>query len=231
MSGRRVVGSGGDEGAVGEGGVIMNEGEEEGGAAGDKVDCENEGKGDAEVVLGEGLALISGVGLVVDMEGVADLDEGGAGEGVVGEGIEGGEVVEVVAGGGVELEGETEDGKAGDLGVGVDNVEGGVSQVGRAEVVVELVAAGRGLDAGGDEAVLMKGKVAVAGMAGEAAGEHAGGEATDDGMAGERAGGGGPVGGGGKSLGLLVGLDLAVEGFGGEAAAVGGGGVEAVDLL
>ena len=31
---------------------------------------ENEGEGDAEVVLGEGLALIGGVGLVVDVEGV-----------------------------------------------------------------------------------------------------------------------------------------------------------------
>ena len=81
----------------------------------------------------EGLALISGVGLVVDVEGVADLDEGGAREGIVGEGIEDGEVVEVVAGGGVELEGEAEDGKAGDLGVGVNNVEGGVGKVGRAE--------------------------------------------------------------------------------------------------
>ena len=97
LGGRRVAGGGGDKGAVGEGGVIMNEGEEEGGAAGDKVDRENEGEGDAEVVLGEGLALIGGVGLVVDVEGVVDLDESGAREGIVGEGIEDGEVVEVVA--------------------------------------------------------------------------------------------------------------------------------------
>ena len=92
--------------------------------------------------------------------------------------------------------------------MGVNNVEGGVGKVGRAEVVVELVAAGGGLDAGGDEAVLMKGSVAGAGVAGEAAGEHAGGEAADDVMAVERAGGGGSVGGDGKPLGLLVGLDL-----------------------
>ena len=68
-------------------------------------------------------------------------------------------------------------------------------------------------------------------MGSEAVGEHPGDEAARDGEAGEGAGGGGIGGGGGKFLGLLVGLDLAVEGFGGEAAAVGGGGVEAVDLL
>ena len=84
------------------------------------MDREDEGEGDAEVVLGEGLALVGGVGLVVDVEGVVDLDEGGAREGIVGEGVEGGEVVEVVARGGVELVGVAEDGEAGDGGVGVD---------------------------------------------------------------------------------------------------------------
>ena len=33
-------------------------------AAGDEVECEDEGEGDAEVVLGHGVALVGGVGLV-----------------------------------------------------------------------------------------------------------------------------------------------------------------------
>ena len=60
----------------------MDEGEEEGGAAREEVEGKDEGEGEAEVVLGDGFALVGGVGLVVDVEGVVDLDEGGAGEGV-----------------------------------------------------------------------------------------------------------------------------------------------------
>ena len=134
----------------------MYEGEEEGGAAGEEVKGKDEGEGEAEVVLGDGLALVGGVGLVVDVEGVVDLNEGGSREGVVGEGVEGGEVVEVVARLEIELVGAAKDGEAGDGGVSIDHVEGGVGEVGRAEVVVELVAAGGGLDAGGDEAVLVE---------------------------------------------------------------------------
>ena len=98
--------------------------------------------------------------------------------------------------------------------------------------MVELVAAGGGLDAGGHEAVLVEGEVTGAEVVGEAAREHSGGDAAKDGVAGEGAGGGGVGGaGGGEALGLLVGLDLAVEGFGSKAAAVGGGGAVKVDLL
>ena len=73
------------------------------------------------------LALVDGVGLLVDLEGAADLDEGGAGEGVVREGVLGGEVVELVAGVGVELEGVAEDRKSGNRCVGVDDVESGMN--------------------------------------------------------------------------------------------------------
>jgi hypothetical protein len=83
-----------NEGTVGEGGVVVDEREEQRGAAGHEVDCEGEGEGDAEVMLRHGLALVDGVGLLEDLEGAADLDEGGAGEGVVREGVLGGEVVE-----------------------------------------------------------------------------------------------------------------------------------------
>ena len=48
------------------------------------MECEDEGEGDAEVVLGHGVALVGGVGLVVAVEGVVDLDVGGSREGVVG---------------------------------------------------------------------------------------------------------------------------------------------------
>ena len=65
----------------------------------------------------------------------------------------------------------------------------------------------------------------------ELAGEEAGKKAAGDCVAGERAGGGGIGGGGGEELGLLVGFDLAIESLGGEAAAVGGGGVVEVELL
>ena len=105
----------------------MNEREEQRGATGHEVDCEGEGKGDAEVMLRHGLALVDGVGLLEDLEGAADLDEGGAGEGVVCKGVLGGEVVELVAGVGVELEGVMEDWKSGNRGVGVDDVESGMN--------------------------------------------------------------------------------------------------------
>ena len=98
---------------------------------------------------------------------------------------------------GVEHKGVLEDGEAGDGSVGVDDVEGGVGKVGGAEVVVELVAAGCGLDAGGNEAELLQGEVDVAEVGGEAASEHAGDDAAKDGVAGEGAGGGGVGGGGG----------------------------------
>jgi len=137
----------------------------------------------------------------------------------------------VVAGVAVKHEGVAEYGEAGDGGVGVDDVKGGVGEVGGAEIVVELVTAGGSLDPGGDETELVEGEVAEAGVGSEAGREHPGNEASRDGEAGEGAGGGGIGGEGGKFLGLLVGLDLSVEGFGGGAAAVGGGGVVAVDLL
>ena len=52
----------------------------------------------------------------------------------------------------VKHEGVAEYGEAGDGGVGVDDVKGGVGEVGGAEIVVELVAAGGSLNPGGDEA-------------------------------------------------------------------------------
>jgi len=78
-------------------------------------------------MLRHGLALVDGVGLLEDLEGAADLDEGGAGEGVVREGVLGGEVVELMTGVGVELEGVMEDWKSGNGGVRVDDVESGVN--------------------------------------------------------------------------------------------------------
>lgn len=45
---------------------------------------ESEGKSDAEIVLGHGFPLVGGVSLAIDLERAADLDEGRAGEGVVG---------------------------------------------------------------------------------------------------------------------------------------------------
>ena len=158
----RAGGGGGEEGAVGEGGVVVDEREEQRGASGREMDGEGEGKGDAEVVLRHGLALVDGVGLLKNLEGATDLDEGRAGKGVVGEGVLGGEVVEPVAGVSKKLEGVAKDGKSGDRGVGVDHVEGGVSKVRRAKIVVELVDAGRRLDAVGNEAVLIEGAVALA---------------------------------------------------------------------
>ena len=119
------------------------------------MDGEGEGKGDAEVVLRHGLALVDGVGLLENLEGAADLNEGSAGEGVVGEGVLGGEIVEPVAGVGEKLEGVAKDWKSGDRGVGVDYVEGGVSKVWRAKVVVKLVDAGCRFDAVGNEAILV----------------------------------------------------------------------------
>ena len=77
----------------------------------------------------------------------------------------------------------------------------------------------------------LEGAIALAEVWRELAGEEAGEKAADDCVAGERAGGGGIGGGGGEELGLLVGLDLAIESLGGEAAAVGGGGVVEVELL
>ena len=102
----------------------MDEREEQRGATGHEVDCEGEGEGDAEVMLRHGLALINGVGLLEDLKSAADLNKGGAGERVVGEGVLGGEVVETMAGVGVELEGEAKDWESSDGGVGVDDVEG-----------------------------------------------------------------------------------------------------------
>ena len=61
------------------------------------MEGENEGEGEAEVVLSHGVALVGGVGLEVAVEGVADLNVGGPREGVVGEGVLGGEEVEGVA--------------------------------------------------------------------------------------------------------------------------------------
>ena len=67
----------------------------------------------------------------------------------------------------------------------------------------------------------LEGAIALAEVWRELAGEEAGEKAADDCVAGERAVGGGIGGGGGEELGLLVGLDLAIESLGGEAAAVG----------
>ena len=46
----------------------MDEGEEEVGAVGAEEDGEDEGEGDAEVMLGHRLALVGGVGLKVSVE-------------------------------------------------------------------------------------------------------------------------------------------------------------------
>ena len=77
----------------------------------------------------------------------------------------------------------------------------------------------------------LEGAIALAEVWRELAGEEAGEKAADDSVASERAGGGGIGGGGGEELGLLVRLDLAVKSLGGEAAAVGGGGVVEGELL
>ena len=87
------------------------------------MDREGEGEGDAKVVLRHCLALVDRVGLLEYLEGAADLDEGGARERVVGEGVLGGEVVEPMTGVGVKLEGGAEDWESGNRGVSVDDVE------------------------------------------------------------------------------------------------------------
>lgn len=115
--------------------------------------------------------------------------------------------------------------------MGIDDVKGGVSEIGRAKVVVELVDAGGRFNAIRNEAKLMKGVVAVTGMRSDEGREVAGENAADYGVAGEGAGGGGVGGGGGKELGLFIGLDLTIESFGGEAMAVGGGGAMKMELL
>ena len=97
--------------------------------------------------------------------------------------------------------------------------------------MVELVDARGGLDAVGDEAILVEGAVAVAEVGGELSGEEAGDEAAGDGVAGERAGGSGVGGGGGEAFGLLIRLDLTIKGFGGEAAAMSGGGAVEGELM
>ena len=76
---------------------------------------------------------------------------------------------------------------------------------------MELVAARCGLDAAWDEAELVKGEVTRAVVGGDAAAEHAGDDAAEDGIAAQRAGGGGLGGTGGELLSLFIGLDLAVE--------------------
>ena len=71
-----------------------------------------------------------------------------------------------MAGGGAAGKDEV-DGEAGDRGVGVDDVEAGVGEGGRASVMVALMAAGGGFQAGGDEAVLMEGGVEGAVVGGD----------------------------------------------------------------
>ena len=104
----------------------MEEGGDEGGAAREEVTVEEEGVREAEKVLGHGLALIQAVVLGVTMEGVQHLDEGWAGDGVVGKDVEDDEEVEGMAGGGGDVMGDVVDGQAGDGGVGVDDIQGGV---------------------------------------------------------------------------------------------------------
>ena len=55
LGGGRVRRGGGEEGAIGEGGVVVDEREEQRGAARHQMDGESEGEGDAEVVQRDGL--------------------------------------------------------------------------------------------------------------------------------------------------------------------------------
>ena len=196
-----------------------------------KEEVDEVAKGGAACVGGARLSLVVPVGLVVEAVGAADLDEGGARLGVVGKKVEGEEAVGRVGGGAGAGGNEGVGGEAGGGGVAVLDVEAGVGEGGGAEVDMELVAAGGGLNAGRQEAVLADSEIVVAAGGGEEAGEAAGDDAADDGMAGERAGGGGEGGGGGEALSGFVGLDFAVQRFSGEEGAVGGGGAGVEDAL
>ena len=108
------------------------------------------------------------------------MDESWTGKRVVGEGVESRKAIKWVFGGDPDLEGESEDRKASDGGVGVNNVEGGMGEVRRAEIVMKLMASRRRLKTRSDEAKLAEGQVAVASVRGETAGKESGGEATSD---------------------------------------------------
>ena len=124
---------------------------------GEQSVADGDGKCEVKGVARDAAALVEAVGLVVGGEGGEGLDEGGAGGGVkeeeVGEGvgIGGGGVlvVDVVKEGGV-------DGAAGDGGVGVDDVEEMVDEVGVA-LGDELHVVDGGVAAGGGVAKLAQG--------------------------------------------------------------------------
>ena len=147
-------GGGGVEGEVGEGGVVVEESGDEGGDEGAKEAVDDDGGGESKGVGGESFALVEAVGLVVEVERMADLDVGGGGEVVIREEVEGESAVEGV-GGFLSDEGEDEVGglpRGG--GVGVFEVEGGGGEMRGTEVVVELVAARSRARAGAEEAEL-----------------------------------------------------------------------------
>ena len=196
------------EGEVGEGDVIVEEGGDEGGNSRAEEAVDNHGDGEAEGVGGQGLPLVEAVRLEVELEGVANLDVGGGGKVVVGEEVEGEAAVEVVG----RFVGDERDDEVGGLpgggGVGVFDVERGGGEVGRAEVVEELVATRRGSSPSPEEPELAEAQVERTGMGGEANGEEAGEEATDNRVAGEGAGGGGFRGGERDGPGVLVWLAL-----------------------
>ena len=147
--------------------------------------ADGDGEGEVEGIAGDAAALVEAVSLIVGGEGGEGLDEGGAGGGVkeeeVGEGvgIGGGGVfvVDVVKEGGV-------DGAAGDGGVGVDDVEEVVDEVGVA-LGDELHVVDGGVAAGGGVAKLAQGFEEGSAVAGDSAGDAAGDVAAEDVVAAE----------------------------------------------
>ena len=129
----------------GERGVVMNEGVDEGGDENGEKGGDDGGEGETEGVGGESFALVEAVCLPIQLIGCADLDEGGGGEVVIGEEVQAEEMIDGGgSGGGVDGEDEIAS-KAADGSVGVLDVEGGVGEGGRAEVMVKLVATGSSL--------------------------------------------------------------------------------------
>ena len=189
--GIKGAGGGGEGGREGDGGVVVDE---DGGwerwvggrePNGEQGVADGDGEGKVEGVARDAAALVQAVGLVVGGKGGEGLDEGGAGGGIeeeeVGEGVRIGGggvfVVDVVKEGGV-------DGAAGNGGVGIDNVEEVVDEVGVAlgdELHVvdgDVAACGRG-------AKLAQGFEARSAVAGDKAGDAAGKVAAEDAVAAE----------------------------------------------
>ena len=205
-------------------GIVVDEGDGEGRDGGAEAVGDDAGKEVAEGMRRVCLTLLQGVSLVVGVQSGEDLDEGEVSRGVDGQEVERLEPIERMTGATRLAGNDGVRGDAGSGGVGVANVEGGGSDVGRREVGQELVAAGGGLQAGADEAVLLQAEVEGAAMRREKAGEEACNQAACDRASREWTAGGGIGGMGGQLASGFVGLELGAEGLRGEEAAVGWGG-------